>query len=754
MSAGGVATTGARLLLRRLRSLMAEGGSAEKRLQQIVRVIAADMVAEVCSAYVMRPGEVLELFATEGLKAEAVHRTRLRVGEGLVGDIASHARPLALADAQAHPNFAYRPETGEEIYKSLMGVPILRGGRVIGVLVVQNRKARNYSEEEIEALETIAMVLAELVASGDLVPRSETRPTEGIGLLPTRLEGLALCPGLAIGRAVLHKPRPTLADIVAENPASERERLHVALAGLSRSLDDLLARDDFASGGEPRDILEAYRMFAQDRGWRERLNEAIAGGLTAEGAVLKVQNDAKARMAQVVDPYLRERLADLDHMADRLLRHLAGGAVTTALPEKTVLIARNLGPAELLEFERRRLRAVVLEEGSSNSHVAIVARALDLPVLGRVDGALTRIEPGDRLIVDADNGQLFVRPGEDIEEKVQESMALKAQRRATFADERTLPAVSRDGVAISLSINAGLLIDMQHLEPSGAEGVGLYRTEIAFMVRDSFPDVGQQTEFYRRVYEQAEDRPVIFRTLDVGGDKVLPYWPREGEENPALGWRALRIGLDLPNLMRHQLRALIAAAADRPLRIMFPMIATADEFRAARNLVDLELSRARQRRQRLPAKLELGAMLEVPSLLWQLPELLRQADFISVGSNDLAQFLFASDRGNPRLAGRYDSLSPAMLRLIAQLVARCAEAGRPISVCGEMAGRPLEAMALLGLGLYRLSMAPSAIGPVKTMLRSLDIGQLQSYLTQRVTQGHGGLRRDLLAFAKDHGVVL
>ncbi|HYV88600.1 MAG TPA: phosphoenolpyruvate--protein phosphotransferase [Candidatus Polarisedimenticolia bacterium] len=754
MSAGGVATTGARLLLRRLRSLMAEGGSAEQRLQQIVRTIAADMVAEVCSAYVMRPGEVLELFATEGLKAEAIHRTRLRVGEGLVGDIASHARPLALADAQAHPNFAYRPETGEEIYKSLMGVPILRGGRVIGVLVVQNRKARNYSEEEIEALETTAMVLAELVASGELVPRSETRPTEGIGLLPMRLEGVVLCAGLAIGRAVLHKPRPTLMEIVAENPASERERLHFALTGLSRSLEDLLARDDFASDGEPRDILEAYRMFAQDRGWRERLNEAITGGLTAEGAVLKVQNDAKARMAQVVDPYLRERLADFDNMADRLLRHLTGEAATLALPEKAVLIARNLGPAELLEFERKKLRAVVLEEGSSTAHVAIVARALDLPVLGRVEGALTRIEAGDRLIVDADNGQLFVRPGEDIEEKVQESMVLKAQRRASFASQRDLPAVSRDGVAISLSINAGLLIDMQHLEPSGAEGVGLYRTEIAFMVRDSFPDVGQQTEFYRRIYDQAGERPIVFRTLDVGGDKVLPYWPREGEENPALGWRALRIGLDLPNLLRQQLRAMIAAAADRPLRIMFPMIAMTDELRAARALVDLELSRASERGQRLPAKLELGAMLEVPSLLWQLPELLRLADFISVGSNDLAQFLFASDRGNPRLAGRYDSLSPAMLSVIAQLVARCAEAGRPISVCGEMAGQPLEAMALLGLGLYRLSMAPSAIGPVKTMLRSLDIGQLQSYLAARVAQGHGGLRRDLLAYAKDHGVAL
>jgi phosphotransferase system, enzyme I, PtsP len=754
MTAGGVATTGARLLLRRLRALMAEGGSAEQRLQQIVRVIAADMVAEVCSAYVMRPGEVLELFATEGLKPEAIHKTRLRVGEGLVGDIASHARPLALADAQAHPNFAYRPETGEEIYKSLMGVPILRGGRVVGVLVVQNRKARNYSEEEIEALETVAMVLAELVASGDLVPRGETRPTEGIGLLPMRLEGIVLCPGLAIGRAMLHKPRPTLAEIVAENPASERERLQVALAGLSRSLDDLLARDDFAYGGESRDILEAYRMFAEDHGWRERLNEAIAGGLTAEGAVLKVQNDAKARMAQVVDPYLRERLADLDNMADRLLRHLAGGATTLALPEKTVLIARNLGPAELLEFERKRLRALVLEEGSATAHVAIVARALDLPVLGRVESALTKIEAGDRLIVDADNGQLFVRPSDDIEEKVQESMVLKAQRRAVFVSLRDLPAVSRDGIPVSLQINAGLLIDMQHLAESGADGVGLYRTEIAFMVRDHFPDVGQQTEFYRRIYEQAGGKPVIFRTLDVGGDKVLPYWPREGEENPALGWRALRIGLDLPNLLRQQLRALIAAAAGRPLQVMFPMIATTDELQAARDIVDLEMNRARDRGQALPSRTEIGAMLEVPSLLWQLPELLRLTDFISVGSNDLVQFLFASDRGNPRLAGRYDPLSPAMLAALAQIIRHCQAAGRPISVCGEMAGRPLEAMALLGLGLSRLSMAPSAIGPVKTMLRSLDIGQLQGYLAERLNHGHGNLRRDLAAYAGDHGVAL
>ena len=753
MTAQGGGTTGARLLLRRLRALMAEGGTAEERLQRIVRTIAAGMVAEVCSAYVMRPGEVLELFATEGLKPEAVHRTRLRVGEGLVGDIASHARPLALADAQSHPNFAYRPETGEEIYRSLMGVPILRGGRVIGVLVVQNRTARQYTEEEIEALETTAMVVAELVASGDLVPRAESRPTEGIGLLPTRLEGLSLCPGLAIGRAVLHKQRPSLAEIVAENPVRERERLTSAVAGLHRALDDLLQTAELGGAGEHVDILEAYRMFAEDRGWLARLDEAIASGLSAEGAVLKVQNDARARMSQVVDPYLRERLSDLDELADRLLRHLAGAAAAIALPEKAVVVARTLGPAELLEFDRKRLRAIILEEGSPTAHVAIVARALDLPMIGRVEGALARIEERDRIIVDADNGQAFVRPGDDIEEKVAESMALKARRRAVFASVRDLPSVSRDGIALSLSINAGLLIDMQHLAASGADGVGLYRTEIAFMVRESFPDVAQQTEFYRRIYEQAAGKPVIFRTLDVGGDKVLPYWPRSGEENPAIGWRALRIALDLPTLLRQQARALIAAAAGRPLDMMFPMIATAAEFTAARRIVDIEVARARQRGIKAPEPLRVGAMLEVPSLIWELPALLAEADFVSVGSNDLAQFFFASDRGNPRLADRYDPLSPAMLLALSEVARQCAAAHRPLSVCGEMASKPIEAMALLGVGIGSLSMAPPAIGPVKLMVRSLEVDPLRNYMSGLIRHPHASIRQELMAYARDHGVT-
>ncbi len=749
--------TGSRLLLRRLRDVMAGGGSAQDRLSKIVTIIAGDMVAEVCSAYIMRAGEVLELFATRGLKPEAVHKTRLRVGEGLVGDIAAHARPLALAEAQSHPNFAYRPETGEEIFHSLMGVPILRGGRVLGVLVVQNRTPRHYTDEEVETLETVATVLAELVAGGEFVGPDEMRPTEGIGLLPIRLEGIVLNGGLAVGHAVLHEPRILLRQMVAEDPRVELDRLLGAVATMQSALDDMLAESDLAQGGEHRDILETYRMFAEDRGWLGRITETIKSGLTAEAAVQKVKDDTRARMDQIVDPYLRERLLDLEDLANRLIRHLMGNGAATpaeALPDDVILVARDMGPAELLDYDRRRLRGLVLEEGSATSHVAIVARALDVPVLGRVGNLLRRVEPKDPGILDGDNGQLFLRPGEDIRQAFAEAIRLRAQRRAMFAATRDLPAVTRDGVPISLNINAGLLIDMPHLTECGADGVGLYRTEIPFMVRSEFPDVAAQTELYRKVLEHAGDKPVVFRTLDVGGDKVLPYWNAASEENPAMGWRAIRIALDRPMMLRLQLRALIAAAGARPLHIMFPMISQIGELDAARRILELELARVRRLGMPTPAPVRVGAMFEVPALAWQLHELLSRVDFLSIGSNDLRQFLFASDRGNPRMADRYDTLSPALLLLISTLVDRCEAAGVPLSLCGEMAGQPLDAMALLGLGLRSLSMAPPAVGPVKMMIRSLDLGRLRVYLGGLLDLPVPSLRNKLDAFARDRSVAL
>ncbi len=756
MEAGG-SISGTRRLLRRLRDIMAGSGTPQERLDRIVRIVAAEMVAEVCSAYVMRAGEVLELFATEGLRPEAVHRTRLRVGEGLVGVIAATARPLALADAQSHPDFAYRPETGEEIYHSLMGVPILRGGRVLGVLVVQNRSLRHYTEDEIEVLQTIAMVVAELAATGELVNPLEIAQSQAGGLLPVRLVGIRLNAGLAIGSAVLHEPRLLIRQVVAEDVEGELKRLRRGVEAMRSAIDELVAMSRGLGRGEHRDVLEAYRMFAADRGWIARIADAIRSGLTAEAAVQKVRDETRTRMMQISDPYLRERLLDLEDLANRLQQHLSGhppSAASADLPAEFILVARAMGPAELMDYAHRRIVGLVLEEGSPTSHIAIVARALDIPVVARVDDAASRIEAGDIVIVDGDHAQVLIRPREDIRQSVAATVEARSRRRAIYDPLRLAASVTRDGIQIKLLLNAGLLIDLLQLRTTGAEGVGLFRTEIPFMVRDSFPGVEDQTEFYRSVFEQAEGSPVVFRTLDIGGDKVLPYLPHAVEDNPAMGWRAIRIGLDRPAMLRQQLRALIRAAGARPLFVKFPMIAEIAELEQARAILDMELARAAKEGRTLPAEIKTGVMLEVPALLWQLPALCERVDFLSIGTNDLVQFLFACDRGNPRLADRYDPLSMPMLALLREVIERTRDAGVPLSMCGEMAGNPIEAMTLIGLGFRTLSMAAAAIGPVKTMIRSLDATAVAGYLDEIGGRPDHTLRPKLEAYALDHNVAL
>ena len=742
---------GSRRLLRRLRDLMAGPGSAQARLDKIAKLIARDMVAEVCSIYARRAGDILELFATQGLRQDAVHQTRLRVGEGLVGDIAAHARPLALADARSHALFAYRPETGEEAYKSLMGVPILRGGLGLGVLVVQNRTQRRYSEEEIEALETVAMVLAELLAGGEVVPPGEIMTGGGIGIMPQRLEGLSLAPGLAGGIVRLHQPRVTVDRMVADDPAAERDRLRQALDATQVRLHGALER--LSIGDQSHDIIETFSMIVRDRGWLRRIDEAILTGLTAEAAVQRVQDDTRARMSQVIDPYLRERLLDLDDLANRFLRELTGKtAAASRIAANTILVARSMGPAELLDYEHDHLLAVVLEEGTATAHATIIARALGIPMVGQMHGVTFHVEPGDAVLVDGDNGVVFVRPTDGVQASFDVTVAARSERQRKYAALRDSPARSRDGVDISLQLNAGLLLDLPQLEQTGADGIGLFRTEIAFLSEARYPDVKTQTRFYRRVIKAAGDKPVVFRTLDIGGDKVAPYFGDTRGQNPSMGWRAIRVSLDRPAMLRHQLRALLKATAGGRLRLMFPMIADVSEFAAARRILRIEQANLSSSEQ--PAEIAVGAMIEVPSITMQLAPLARSADFVSVGSNDLLQFLFASDRGDPRVSGRYDPLSPPMLHFLERIAVECRTLGLPVSLCGEMAGDPLTALALIGVGFRTLSMPATSVGPVRAMIRSLEVGSLEGYVSTLVTSEAHTIRPHLRAFALDHNVFL
>lgn len=745
-----------RRLLRQLRDLMQSGGQWQGRLDALVRLIADAMVAEVCSLYVMRAGEVLELFATRGLRREAVHRTRLRVGEGIIGEIASSGRPLALQDAQEHPNFAYRPETGEEIYHSMLGVPLLRDRQVIGVLAVQNKTRRAYDEEELEALETVAMVLAEMIGGAGLIGEDEGRHTDGLSTLPARLSAITLNEGIGMGLAVPHERGIVIKQIIAEDIDAELHRLEAALVEMRDSLADMMERHDLDGDGEHVEVLETYRMFAEDRGWTERLREAIRGGLTAEAAVQRVQADMRQRLGKVRDPYIRERYADLDDLGNRLLQHLSGNDVNQGedLPQDVVLVARTLGPAELLDYDPQRLRAVALEDGSPTSHVAIIARALGIPMIGRCSELLTRVRPGDYMIVDGDGGQALLRPRQSVRQSFGHAIEQRVSRQAAQAAIRSLPPETRDGVRVTLLANAGLLIDLDQLEDCGAQGIGLYRTEVPFMVRDSFPDVQDQADIYSRILDAAGERPVTFRTLDIGGDKALPYWAGEKDENPALGWRAIRIGLDRPAMLRRQLRALLAAGAGRHLRVMFPMVSEVSEFIQARSLLDLELERHLGSGREAPARLEVGVMLEVPALVWQLPVLFPRVDFVSIGSNDLFQFLFAIDRGNPRLARRYDVLSPSLLNLLRFISEQARHHGVPLSLCGEMAGHPLEALALLGCGIRILSMPPANIGAIRLLVRSLELAPLQDYVAYLSGLSNRSVRGHLRAYAADHSIAV
>ena len=747
-----VDTSTPRLLMNRLRQMMAQGEDPGERLARIVTLIANTMVADVCSIYLRTPDNGLELVATEGLRPDAVSRTRLDFDEGLVGQIAMSALPLSIQDAPRHPAFSYRPETGEDPYHAFLGVPVLRSGRVSGVLTVQNRTSRIYGEDEVETLQTIAMVIAELLASL-AENRAAASDSKSPGAQPAKLSGRSLCNGIGIGAARFHDPVVSPAKFFSVDTDEELQRLDGALTELRVSADAMVSIDAGALMGEPHEVLETYRLLAHDPAWAERLLEGVQSGLTAEAAVDRARQEHRARLENATDPYLRERLFDLEDLDNRLLRILAGeNANDQADVEGCVIIARRLGPADLLEYRGRGLAGILIEEASVSSHAAIVARALEIPTVGNLPGLTTATEDGDRIIVDAEEGQAHLRADDTLVSAFGQRIALRSERRKAYQALRDVPAVSLDGESVKLMVNAGLALDMGMVEETGADGVGLFRTEFQFLVSETLPRLGEQIALYNDVLDRAGDKPVIFRTVDLGGDKMLPNLNRDREENPALGWRSLRFALDTQGLFRRQLRALIRAASGRSLSVMFPMVTVAQEFFESKALFNKELQWTKDQGHTLPSEIRIGAMLEAPSIAYAIPEIAPHADFMSIGTNDLMQFFFAADRMTPAVSDRYDLVSRPALRFLRQVVRDCEAHGLPVSVCGEASGDPVKALCLAALGFETLSMPASQIGPVKQAVRSVHMEKFRHALCNQLDTPSDGLRKEILALFDDFGV--
>jgi phosphotransferase system enzyme I (PtsP) len=748
MAASGIAVRGPRSLLRQIREAMAGGGPAQAKLDMVVRTIAISMVAEVCSIYLRRASGDLELFATEGLSRDAVHVTRMKPGEGLVGETMRLGRPLNLSDAASHPAFSYRPETGEDPYHAFLAVPLLRGGRTIGVLVVQNRTERVYDEEEVEDLQIIAMVLAEMVSAGELLGLTELKDVEIAPHKPERLKGARFAEGLAYGVAVLHEQPVAPEQLLSDDALAEEARLKWAVEALQTQIDEML-EGQHGLVGASYEVLETYRMFAHDRGWNRSLQEAVRSGLTAEAAVERVRSEHRARLGQARDPYLRERLHDLEDLNDRLLRHLSGDVhAVRVLPEDAILIARNLGPADLLEYDRTKLKGILLEEGSAASHAGIVARALDIPCVGRLAGLRDRVSEGDPVVVDAETAEAWLRPRPDVVKSLQARMEVRAQRKAEFARIRDTPAVTKDGDKVTLLMNAGLAVDLDILGETGAEGIGLFRTEFQFMVAEEMPRLEAQTSALR---EGAGGRQ------RHAGD--LPHPGPRRRQAAAVHGAGAR-GQSGPGLARHphgpgpsgpaahadprpdQGRAGPRAADHVPAGGQCGRVPRRPRLRRPGSRLGPE---ARPARTGPPGR---RGDDRGPSLLWHLDALLPMTDFVSVGTNDLMQYLFAADRGNPRVSDRYDPLSPAALRALKTIQQACADTGTPVSVCGEMAGRPLEAFALLALGFDRLSMPPAGIGPVKQMVLSCDREAARRNVEALLKTSAGSLRGEIETLAR------
>ena len=669
------------------------------------------------------------------------HKATLRFGDENVGVCAANHRIVNTYD--------------ETKKTAVLCVPIIRMYNSIGVILAEKSNKKEFPETFAEIAETLAISLIEFMSLRTFSQYRDRLIREKGFVVKDSLKGVCLNKGYGVGRAVLHRKHRELVNIFAENVELEQSRLNEGRRKMSEYLDKKIAQTE-NSIGNGVEIMEAYRMFAQDKGWYKKISNDIEKGYTAEAAIEHVYEEMWSKLSSTEDVFLKEKLYDLRDVSDRLRAFVAGETENAdILPdEDIVIIAQNMGPADLMDYNYEKIKGLVIEDGTPTMHAVIVAKALNIPVIAKIHGVLQEVKSGETVALDGERGKLYTHPSDEI---ITECKEKSFGRKNVFAELKKLydlPTKTLDGVKINLAMNYGFDLDYDYLDPSNCDGIGLYRTEVMYMSAEKMPDVEMQQKQYKRLFDKMGNKRIIFRTLDVGSDKLLPYWGDIKEENPAIGWRSIRITLDRRAILRQQIRALLRAAAGKTLNIMFPMIATVDEFLAAKETVMLEYEREKTRKNPTAKKINIGIMIEVPSIVFQLDDILQKVDFISIGTNDLYQFTFACDRGNPRLTNRYDVLSAPFLRLLKIIIDKANQYKVYCSVCGEMAGNPLEAMALIGIGYQNFSVSGASFADVKKMIRSLNREDIEDYMKLLFKSNKKSLRSQLLSYGYDHGIAI
>lgn len=727
-------------MLNTLRKIVQEVNAAKDlkaALSIIVQRVKEAMGSQVCSVYLLDPEtNRFVLMATDGLNKRSIGKVSMAPSEGLVGLVGSREEPLNLEDAASHPRYRYFAETGEERYASFLGAPIIHHRRVMGVLVVQQKERRQFDEGEEAFLVTMSAQLSGVIAHAEATGSIRGLGRQGKGVQEAKFIGVPGAPGAAVGTAVVVLPPADLnvvPDRSVDDIAAELELFDKALGWVREDMQELSEKLATQLRKEERALFDVYLMMLEDAALGNEVRKIIRTGQWAQGALRQVVLDHVKRFELMDDAYLRERASDVRDLGRRLLAYLQEERKTTLVyPDNTILVSEELSPAMLGEVPEGKLVGLISVTGSGNSHVAIFARAMGIPtVMGVVDLPYSKID-GIKLIVDGYHGEVFTNPSELLSKQYAEVVEEERQLTEGLDALRALPCETLDGHRMPLWVNTGLLADVARAQQRGAEGVGLYRTEVPFMINERFPSEKEQLATYREQLQAFHPLPVTMRTLDIGGDKALSYFPIK-EQNPFLGWRGIRVTLDHPEIFLVQTRAMLKASEGlNNLRILLPMISGIQELEEALHLIHRAWGEVRDEGIDVPLP-PIGMMIEIPAAVYQTRELARQVDFLSVGSNDLTQYLLAVDRNNPRVADLYDFLHPAVLQALQKVVNDAHLEGKPVSICGEMAGDPAAAVLLLAMGFDSLSMNATNLPKVKWLLRQITQSKARELLGQVMT---------------------